>query len=174
MSGTKLESTARVPVELDSTEAVFVTGTGDGIELSYDQDLRAHRLDRPGKRLILYAYAHTGSISAASRIVLDGSGRPAVTVHQHQHWHRTDPEYRALYEELKEAVNARWEEVLEGTAVKGLRTEVRDRDGNLKETVDRQDATILRMVLAAKMAKYRQSEKSSGVNIQINIERPEE
>lgn len=155
-------------------EQMFVVAAAGGLTLTMDQETQALNLPRPEMRLFLYAYARTGTLAGASRMLMNkNTGRPAVTVDMHNGWLRRHEEYKELFDAIDEGVASVWDEYIQKKAVEGVRTVTESPQGT---TITHKDSErLLALVAGTKLQKYREvSTGGGGTTINITIERPEE
>jgi hypothetical protein len=161
---------------MERASSLMFVGGGEGVMLSEEQDERAMDLNDPRKRLFLYAYARTGTLAAASE-AMSVKGRPLVPYGTHVEWKDKDPTYRRLFEEIDGAVAAVWERRFEEKALQGLEERNYDAGGTLTHKRTREDAGMLRAVMAAKIpSRYRDVKGGGGggTNITVIVERTNE
>lgn len=156
--------------------AIFTDGRlRAAIQLTAEEELQIDNLDDPRKRLVLHAFCTAGTKIGACDMVKDPQrpGKNLVSVSAVDYWRKNDPIFREMWDAIDSAVNARWEQRAMEGADAGLREDIYDGDGKLKQTRVRQDSSLLQTVLKARNPSYREK-NSDGVNITVVIERTDE
>lgn len=121
----------------------------------------------PKAKQFIRAYVETFTID---------KGAQAAGIHRNSHyyWKKHTHGYLEVFEVADREVNDRLDSYLVDKTMDGLREVMYDADGNLRHTRIREDAGLIKMLLASKNPETYNPEKSTGGNVTIVLKHVQE